>query len=166
MQTSWGTGVWAEWARACMKLSAADEEESGHELLPEFCAMSVDSMKFWLCKFVLELRRADGEYYPPDTLYIICSGLNRSLKFCDRANINLLSNPEFSRFRGVLDAELKRFRSTGRYQKKKAKVIRSEEEDLLWEKGLLGKHNPQVLLDTLVYYIEFILPFRVENIGN
>ena len=48
---------------------------------------------------------------------------------------------------------MKRLRSTGRYQKKKAKVIRSEEEDLLWEKGLLGEHNPQVLLDTLVYYI-------------
>ena len=29
-QTSWGTGVWAEWVRAHMKLSAADEEESGH----------------------------------------------------------------------------------------------------------------------------------------
>ena len=54
---------------------------------------------------------------------VICSGLNRSLKFCDRADINLLSNPDFSHFRGVLDAEMKRLRSTGRYQKKKAKVI-------------------------------------------
>ena len=37
-----------------MRLPAADEEESRHELLPDFCAMPVESMKFWLCKFVLE----------------------------------------------------------------------------------------------------------------
>jgi hypothetical protein len=80
-QTSWCTGVWSEWARARMKLPAADEEENQHELLPNFCAMRVESMSFWLCKFVLELRRADGEYYPPDSLYAICSELNRSLKF-------------------------------------------------------------------------------------
>ena len=114
-QTSWCTEVWAEWAGARMRLPAADEEESRHELLPGFCAMPVGSMNFWLCKFVLEVRRADGEYYPPDTLYAICSGLNRSLKFFDRADINLLSNPAFSCFRGVLDAKMKRLRSTGRY---------------------------------------------------
>ena len=72
-QTSWCTGVWAEWAEARMRLPAADEEESRHELLPDFCTMPVESMKFWLCKFVLEVRRADGEYYPPDTLCAICS---------------------------------------------------------------------------------------------
>ncbi len=87
-QTSWCTGVWAAWARALMKLPAADDDESRYELLPDFfCAMPVESMKFWLCKFVLELRRADGEYYPPDTLYSICSGLNRSLRFSDRADM-------------------------------------------------------------------------------
>ncbi len=52
-QTSWCTGVWAAWARARMKLPAADEDESRYELLPGICAMSVESMKFWLCKFVL-----------------------------------------------------------------------------------------------------------------
>ncbi len=40
-----------------MKLPAADEVESRYELLLDFCAMSVESMKFWHCKFVLELRR-------------------------------------------------------------------------------------------------------------
>ncbi len=73
-QTTWCTGVWAAWARACMKLPAADKVESRYELLLDFCAMSVESMKFWHCKFVLELRWADGEYSPPDTLYSICSG--------------------------------------------------------------------------------------------
>ena len=159
-QTSWCTRVWAEWVGAHMKLPVADEEESKHALLPDFCAMPVESMKFWLCKFVLELRRADGECYPPDSLYAICSGLNRSLKFSDRADINLLSNLGFSRFRGVLNAEMKRLRSTGRYRRKTARVIRSEEEDLLWEKGLLGEHNPKVLLDTLVYYIGLYFAIR------
>ena len=37
--------------------------------------MEVESTKFWLPKPILEARR-DGVYYPPITLYIICTGLS------------------------------------------------------------------------------------------
>ena len=48
---------------------------------------------------------------------------------------------------------MKQLKSTGKYQRAKAEVITPEHEDLLWEKGVLGDHNPKVLVDTLVYYI-------------
>ena len=76
-------------------------------------------MSFWLSKFILEVRRVDGEPYPPDSLYSICSGLNRSLKFGDRSEINILSDVGFSRFRGILDSEIKRLRSTGNTRKRR-----------------------------------------------
>ena len=156
--SSWSSRVWSERERA--KRPAADPEESSYELLQDFCAMDVESMKFWLCKFIIEARRADGDYYPPDSLYSICCGLQRSLKFADRADISIFSDKSFSHFIGTLDAEMKRLRATGKYQKRKAEVIGTEEENILWEKGLLGDHNPQALLDTLIFYIGLFFAIR------
>ena len=35
--------------------------------------------------------------------------------------------------------------------KKQANIISVEQEEMLWSKGLLGKNNPQSLLDALIY---------------
>ena len=100
---------------------------------------------------MLETRKADGEHYPPDTLYVICSGLQRYVRET-RPEINIFKDPSFSGFQRTLDSEMKRLRSLGLgVKKKQAEPITSEEEDLLWERGLLGESNPRVLLDTMLF---------------
>ncbi len=48
-----------------------------------------------------------------------------------------------------LDAEMKRLRNSGLGSKtKKTQPLSIEEEEILWQRGLLGKSNPQALLDT------------------
>ena len=66
---------------------------------------------------------------------------------------NFFTNPEFIPFRSSLDAEMKRLQSCGKGStKRQAEPITLEDEDLLWEKGLLGDATPQTLVDTMVVY--------------
>ena len=50
---------------------------------------------------------------------------------------------------------MKELKATGKFQVQKAQVITKEQEDSLWEKGLLADETPQQLLDTLIFYIGF-----------
>ena len=42
----------------------------------------------------------------------------------------------------------------------KAQPITIEHEDISWEKGLLGDHSPQALIDTLVFYVSMCFALR------
>ena len=50
-----------------------------------------------------------------------------------------------------LDAEMKRLQSAGYGSKtRKAEPLTEEEEEVLWQKGLLGKSTSQALVDTIL----------------
>ena len=95
----------------------------------------------------------DGEHYPPNTLYGLVMGLQRHLRGAARP-VNLLTDAHFFQLRQVLDSEMRRLRSQGLGTKqKKAEPLTGNDEDLLWQKGALGDHSPQCLLDTLIFYL-------------
>ena len=59
---------------------------------------------------------------------------------------------------------MKRLRATALGVKKiKAEAISSSDEDLLWEKGLLGMHNAQTLLDTIIFMCGLYFALRSEQ---
>lgn len=61
---------------------------------------------------------------------------------------------EFASFRDSLDAEMKRLQSSGLGSThKQAEPLSREEEELLWEKNILGGHSPESLLKTRMVYI-------------
>lgn len=83
------------------------EINSGYKLCSVFATMSVPGMNHWLGKIVLEVRTKGGHEYCPDSLYQLCCGLLRSLTEANHAQVNLLEDPEFSKFRGVIDGQTK-----------------------------------------------------------
>ena len=94
--------------------------------------LSAQLINFWLCRFVLEIRRRDGERYPPASLCQLCCGLLRHLRAAGRAEVNIFEQAEFHMFRTTLDSEMKSLSSTGQYiHKRQAEPITVEDESLL-----------------------------------
>jgi len=158
--TNWSTSVWNEWATYRQGVITTEETITGFPLHANIVAMESNAIGYWLQRFVLEVRKSNKQNYCPDSLYQLVCGLQRALRAGDR-DINFFEQFEFSQFRDVLDGELKRLNSTGKYiLKRKVDVITEEMEDTLWEKGLLGDHSPQVLSDTMIYLCSLLFALR------
>ena len=63
-----------------------------------FCELTVSEMDFWLSRFVLEVRKKNGDPYPPNTLYQLICGLQRQLREHGHADIKLFDNPSLHGF--------------------------------------------------------------------
>jgi hypothetical protein len=115
--------------------------------------MDSHTLSEWLTRFVLEVRKVNGSEYPPNTLHHIVCGILRHLKNSNNSSeIDIFKDPEFHGFRCSLDAEMKRLQSKGVGSvHKQAEPFTTEEEELLWEKKILGDHSPDALLNTMVY---------------
>ena len=165
-QNGWAGAIWRDWARYRKSIPPTEEEGMQNDLKEELNKMSVAAINFWLCKFVIEVRRKDAKPYSPDTLHQICCGLLRLLKEADRAEVNILTDPIFpifQPFRETLDARMKELKGTGSYQPKRADVISAVDENMLWDKSLLGDETPEQLISTMVFYIGLYFSLRSGN---
>ena len=67
-------------------------------------------------------------------------------------SVDFFQDSEFANFRRTLDSEMKRIQKKGKGStKKKAEPLTVKDEELLWEKGVLGDHSPQALLSTIFF---------------
>ena len=64
----------------------------------------VGELDYWLSRFILEVRRKDGNCYPSNTLHQLCYGILRFLREV-KPSIDIFKNPEFASFHKTLDAE-------------------------------------------------------------
>ena len=143
---------------------------------PDLNSATDTDLAIWTPHFVLKVRNKDGEHYPPNTLYSLIMGLQRQLHGAARC-VNILTDARFFQVRQVLDLKMRQLRRQGLGAKlKKAEPLPNDDEDVFWQKGALGDHTPQCLLDTLIFYIgmNFVLrsgdehchlrfhPFQIE----
>ena len=155
--TSWAVRVWNEWSaeRNSLPISSRQEDEFVVAPVAEILHTVCDyELCFWLSKFVHEIRKQDGTYYPPNTLYQICFGVQRYLRQNGFAGLNIFQDSQYKAFQDSLDARAKNLTpSRIGITVKQAKPILEDEEEILWSKGLLGDSDPKTLVNTLVFLI-------------
>ena len=141
--TKYCIGMWNDWRQ--------------HKLLDGSIIPAVDevdspTLANLLSHFILEVRKRNGDEFPPNYLHHIVCGIQRYLRMNGQPAINFFNDPAFALFKMNLDAEMKRLQKKGLGSKKRqAEPISIEEEEKLWNSCLLGSNNPQALVDTMLY---------------
>ena len=105
--TAWGIRVWNDWATS----RASTVETAGHAPVGTLLLqMQVEDLAYWMSKFVLEARKADGSEYPPKTMYALVCCFKRYYEASGVHDVNPLdtADPRFGSFRQTLDAEMQR----------------------------------------------------------
>ena len=98
----------------------------------------------WLSLFVAETGKQDGSRYPPKSVYMLLTGLLRHMRTLSPLSPNFLGtgDRQFSSFHNALDNALRELRLQGvGFETKEAQSFTKEEEESLWESGVLSTTN-------------------------
>ena len=112
----------------------------------------------WLCKFISETRKSDGEEYTPRSLYLLLTGIQRHVrKLRPLDAINIFEDVQFKTLKNVCDSIFKRLHHKGiGAETKETAVLSKDDEDTLWDKGVIDLDTPKGLLRAVFFIMERI----------
>lgn len=117
-------------------------------LIEDIEKLDKDELKTMLSSFVLTVKKDNGDDYEPGTLSSIVYSLDRHLQ--RRHYVVSLRGPYFKDLHDCLAAKRKQLKSQGKGRlPNKAEPVTVDEEKRLWDLGLMGKNNPESLLNAL-----------------
>ena len=138
--------TWKEWA------VQRNECDNISQIAPEVPLLTdLESLAYWLERFVLEERMKDRSVYHPNTLHHLICGIQREVRNSN-AGIDLFKDPPFANAKKTLDSEMKRISKLGNgSNKRQAEPLTDDDEEKMWNEGLLGDHSPMALVNTIFY---------------
>ena len=98
----------------------------------------MDELQADLCDFIVEIRKENGEQYPPSSMYDLISGLSLYLER-EHGFTNKLVSGAFRSVRNTLDNIMKKRIAEGMGGRPERDPILEEHEQVLWEKGIQGR---------------------------
>ena len=123
-----------------------------------------EELNIQLAKFFMNVRKKNGNVYEPTSLKDFQRSLQRNLN--DKsAQVNILQDQEFSKCREVLLAkkrELVQQHAKGN-RPQACRELTITEEDQLFQLGLFGKHEPEVLQRTVWWVLSLHFGFRARD---
>ena len=113
--------------------------------------------------FIVEVRKNSGKDYPGRTLYHITVLIQ---KFLNENGLSwkLVDGPDFKQFKVVLDNVMKdSAKQNIGMNPRQAQLIPLNFKDSLWEKGILGEHEPDILCNTVLFLISINCSLRAGD---
>lgn len=142
--------MFSEWKQYC---NAVPGYDLIHLDLCNVASITKSNLVYALTRFLAEVKKMDGNDFPLKTLYEILISVQFHLETLG-FSWKLLEDEAFRDVKFTLDNLMKtRCRSGLGNSVRQAEVITFEEEDLMWQKGVLGTDTPQKLLGMLVYLL-------------
>ena len=100
--------------------------------------------------FFAELRKKDCTNYEPDSLRTMLGALDRYFRNAGYS-FRIIKGKEFTECRKVLNGKAIELREMGKGKRKNKADVLTEEEEIMWSKGVLGDGNPKSLNYTIFY---------------
>lgn len=160
-KVQWAFRVYFDW-KVAQNLHALKDSSIGF-ITGEIMEMVDEDLAYTLMKFVLEVRKKNGDFYPSDTLYELLKSIQMYLNMYGRP-VKLIDDPKFEKLANVLNNQMKYLSSEGHHcAREKAEVISFDDEDKMWEDGVLGDENPKQLVEMLLFQIGMHFALRAGN---
>ena len=134
----WAVKLYSEWRVNHIKTTVAGVQIMNVDLDRIF-QFNKEYLCYSLCRFIREIKKMNGEEYPPSTVREIIIMIQMYLHERGFFFWKLLDHPEFVKRCNVVDNIMKEHHSTGLGVCKSAEVILMENEVKLFESGVLGK---------------------------
>ncbi len=155
---SWAVNLFKMWRENRIEEGTGEGEISWCDLdRPD---LDPEVLAHVLPTFINEIKRADGEDYPPNTVYSIIVMLQ--LFFEKKGKTwKLLDGKIFNSVRNTVDNIMKR-RSMARIAQKvkRSEPISINDEEEMWDFGVLGEESPDTLRNTVMYLISLTFALR------
>ena len=151
-KTEWAVRVFRDWHKWKNDQNILSEAELS--VFDDIDEMSKGDLNFLLQKFVFEVRKKSNESYPPKTLYDLFAMINYHVQNNLKRPWSLFKDIDFQESRKCLEAAMRDAAERGLTSgNNRAEAITTDQENHLWNRGILGKSNPQQLTHTMVYLI-------------
>ncbi|CAB4045682.1 Hypothetical predicted protein, partial [Paramuricea clavata] len=123
-----------------------------------------NELNLLLCKFFMTITKKDGSVYEPSSLTSFQRSIQRHLNFSN-STLNIFKDVEFAKSRDVLLARKRQLVETHAKgnRPQACRALTEEEEELLFDKGLFGDHEPETLQRTVWWTLSLHFGFRARD---
>lgn len=147
----WAVSLFNKWKLARAKASFS--HKSITPIVGELEHMSNEQLNYALSRFIQEIKKQNGNPYPGKTLKECVLAIQMYLASLDKP-YKFLEDIAFKELKNTLDNVMKSKakQGIGAYIKQ-AKEITIDEENIMWEMGILGESDPETLFNTVFYLV-------------